>query len=629
VNSFIHRRIRSVLLAAMAAACAGATLPPAERILPRDAIAFVSVPNASRAREEWSRQPPAQLWSDPAMQPFREGFETRARASLLDPLTALTGLNWAALLRLADGQVTFALVPADPTAEGPAPAASAPALLLILDAGGNAGRLGEFLDAAWRSELAPPALRTNRVIDGVTCRFILQPTASIDAWLDAAFPRPADTQRPPAGGGMTQFCFAHLGEVFVASTSANALAAVISRIQPDPRRMVDPLPLPLPHQVARGSLCYGFLNPPAVLQRWRARLDPRSNPQLSMPLRRTLDALGMDAVQTAFLSVRAQPQGWFINLDIDVPARHRRGLLKLLELIPAPVTPPPFIPSGVLSFTRLRLAGPALWTSLQAVLRDIDPGLHGFVQLLAGYAGKTENADFDFEKQVIGLLGDDWLLAGFAADSGTETEHVLWVGSPQADQLAANLRLVASPTYLATFVPPAAPAPVREQWEVHGRPVVTIAFPALPFRSGATGAVHFASHAGGVAFSSSPARIESFLAPNSGGTPLSDRPDFKSAIAAVEGAAGGYLDYRNERESLRILFAGVDEQPSLLGEHLRWAAASETATRVVSAIARWTDTHRLPSFDQIERHLGIRVRCASLTPRGFTLTVFRPAPRPP
>ncbi|MBL9127745.1 MAG: hypothetical protein JNL97_08865, partial [Verrucomicrobiales bacterium] len=241
-----------------------------------------------------------------------------------------------------------------------------------------------------------------------------------------------------------------------------------------------------------------------------------------------------------------------------------------------------------------------------------------------GYAGKTEDADFDFEKGVIELLGDDWIATTLPAGPSNAPAPLLLVGSPKAPQLYHGLRLVASPAYLATFFPPDVPAPTRTESVVRGQTVATVALPPMPWYDGATGIVHFAQHRGYVAISTALPALAGFLDTNAVPA-LAGHPNFVELTRRVGGAGGGYFAYVDERRAAATRWKSLADSPQTLFEDRAWIALSPTALRLAAGVENWTNPKLLPPFERVSDYFGPRVTTGRSTSNALEFVTFRPS----
>ncbi len=594
-------------------------LPPLEHWLPTNTIGYVTLPSARAARDAWQTQAPGRLWADPAMQPFLSHLTTQAERLFWSPLHRQTGYRVESLVNLAEGSVTVAWV------EEPDPVTRLPSVrhVMVLDTGSQSNAL-----ASWHTNRLQEVPASTVSLAGVDFTAIPLPAEGLDAMVRNLLPPLEETDEPPAPPRSPVALFVGRTEAtLLAGTSTNALATVLHRLNaitpPDATaRVAEPPP---PSVLARARI-----DLPALLR--TLPTPPAGFPSLAGPdgkpsTARTAAALGIAAVQTATLDLRADPAGWAIDARLAIPQTARRGIFGLLPLLDTDTSPPPFIPAGTREFTRVRFSGPDAWKGLERFLVDLDPAFLGVLQLFAGYAGKTEDADFDFQKGVVEVVGDDWQKASVPSSAPGGFGHLFLIGSPRPAELLRGFVLVASPTYLATFFPPESPAPTRHRSTLLDQPVTTLGFPPMPWYDGATGVVHIAQAQGYLALATQTDVLAAFLATNPP-PPLAASPAFQDAARRAGGTRGGYFAFADERHTAAEWFAAFNRSQHALSENYPWLAASPTAIRVVAALENWVDPKLLPPFDKVARHFGWRLTTGRSTPDGFAFSTFRPNPNP-
>lgn len=600
-----------------------------EHSLPDGVLAQFSIPDMARWRGPQSQMPPLRLWHDPAMKAFRARFATESRRRFLDPLRQVTGIDGSSLVDLTSGRLTLAWLP-NTGAPGDA-SRSTSAFLLLLDLGANTNAFDRLTRAFADDAIAraPASTVTTSVVRDVT--FLSRRIRASDwqAVFDQAFPSPADTPRSTnSSQASTELVhFGRIGSLGVATTLRSDLGPVVDRLRQPPAPAAD-----RSRSTGRDLLFEGTVER-AGLERLMHLPAAETTADLSTlsPLNRLKVALGLSGLQRARISADAWTNGWALDVALDVPKPLRRGLLALLDPQPLDAGPPPFIPSNTLQFTRVRLSASNAWSQLERTLGDIDPAVLGVFQLFTGYAGRTEDADFDFHSRVVQLLGDDLILAsggiGGPPTPGGATSNLpaglLLLGSPRAPELAAGLRTVAAPSFLATFFPPDTPEPTRTQREVHGQVVTTVALPPMPWMDGRTGTLSIASSKGYSAVATEPAWMELFLATNMTTGSLHQRPGFLNAMAAAGGPGTGLVLYHDEQTAARNFFGATRGNPAFLDSLLQWIAFSDTATRLVSGVAAWLDFTALPAFETVAGHFGPCVQCGRVDETGFVLRAVR------
>ncbi|MBL9127523.1 MAG: hypothetical protein JNL97_07750, partial [Verrucomicrobiales bacterium] len=316
--SAIARRILWVILAVadgFAPTPSAFGLPPAERWLPTNTLAYVTVPNAAVARVAWQGQSPARLWADPAMRPFRRHVEDRWSALLADPLEKLTGFRFDELLGLAQGQCTLAWIEA--AASGAAPAADRHVLLV------DAGSDPTSLDTWWTCR--DPALRVERfAASGASVVAVpLAPGTFDDLFrgflppLDSASARTTNASAPNA------LYVARHGNAILVTTSTNVLTHAL------PRLSEPTVPSP-PSEVLRGTVSV-----PALLRHLPALpqvLGGFASSEAGAGLRGWASALGLGSLRQVAFAIRASPEGWASEVRLVVPSAARQGLFGMFAL---------------------------------------------------------------------------------------------------------------------------------------------------------------------------------------------------------------------------------------------------------------------------------------------------------
>ncbi|MBX3746196.1 MAG: hypothetical protein KF833_12900 [Verrucomicrobiae bacterium] len=621
---WIARPLSLVLTASLTLPVTAASreAPPAAHWVPAETLAFLSFPNLAHTRDLWGHQAVARAWTDPSMAPFRNQFLDRWHHHVLMPLQALTGIDGPAWMNVAIGQWTLALIPDPPNAEGrPGPIAP----LLLMDAGPHRPHFETRLAAL---AALPETRRTS--IGGVPFHTVPLDPVRLRTSLDAAFPRTGPAPAPQPFPDPDALHVGMLHANLLVSTSIPALEAALAGLD---RSASHPVPVPpwlSTTPPPDDTLLHAALNVPAWLNRLSAtRSLHRPFPALP-PLPRMVDALGLKAVRSASLALRAtSSSSCRLDFHLAVPAAERRGLLALLAPGPGTLVPPDFIPAQAQSFQRLRRDGPEAWTRFERLLRDLNPSLLGMLQLFTGTAGLREDPNFNFRRDLIDRLGDDWIVATVSGSStNSPPTRTLFVGTRDSAALTHALKLVATPDAIAAFLPPNAPAPTRDTRIWNGNPWVSLTLPALPWPwpPGSTGLVHVAATPGYVAVSPDAQVMERLLTQPTIPGPLRSDPRFRAALTLAGGPEGGYLAYHN-LQSLALRF-GPPGNPlaAALAHATRWAALTETTARAAAALNSWMDPRLLPNPSTVAPGLGIAVHRGWADANGLRLTVIHLPP---
>jgi hypothetical protein len=503
--------------------------------------------------------------------------------------------------------------------------------LVAVDVGPRTNELAALLAEARARCATNTALVTGTVTNAhLACLQVQVPAARLQKVLDDAFP-PLDPSapRPAAAEPPVEILQVMAGSWFVATSVPRMLEGVLTRLGGAAPAFVQ-FPAFAQGPGSTNTLLHAGLRFPAAL----ARLTnaPAPAPALALPgigpsPARLATALGLGQLQAIAFDLRSEPDGWFTEFRLALAPGERKGLFRTFQPIATNAAPPSWVPADTLYFARLRLPGAPAWTALQKVLKDIDPALLGVIQLFTEYAGRTEDVDFNFDKGLIARLGDDWIAVSRHVASTNEFGADLLVhGSPQAADIHHALTLIASPTYLSTFLPPGAPAPRRTVRTVAGSQVVAVELPPLPWQTGPARLLHLGSRDQWVGMAGMGSTIDRFLSTTNTPAPLAQSPEFLHALARVGGPDGGWVAYSHERQSARHAFDLMKRGGEPLEDLFRWAAFSELATRAVTAAVSWIDLTQWPAFDPVARHFRYRVEAGRNRPEGWVLTTFRPPP---
>src|ERR1044071_9734752 len=127
----------SILCLSLAALSSFAAVPPAERLLPADTLAFLTVPDWSKTQTNFSKSALGQLWADPSMKAFKEKFLEKFNSDTLKPLEKELGLKFSNFTSVAQGQFTVAVTQNGWDGRSDQP----PGLLWIVDAKNKSAEL--------------------------------------------------------------------------------------------------------------------------------------------------------------------------------------------------------------------------------------------------------------------------------------------------------------------------------------------------------------------------------------------------------------------------------------------------------------------------------------------------------
>jgi hypothetical protein len=340
---------------------------------------------------------------------------------------------------------------------------------------------------------------------------------------------------------------------------------------------------------------------------------------------KTLNALGLNGVQTIAFNMQQNAEGSVASVVMRVPESGRKGLFKILAVNAKDASPPPFVPADAVKFSRWRIDLQQAWTTIENMLVEVSPQYAGFSKLILDTAGKDKDPNFDFRKQLLANMGDDVISyqkvrrAGAPADASAPS--LTLVGSKNAEQMAASLRAITS-----IFPPDMIKYSERE---FRGRKVYSVVIPQVAAGSTAR-PLTYAASGGYVAFSSDAATLEEYLRGGEGTVkPLRDFVGMNEAAQKVGGAASGYFSFENQSESGRAAFENAKKDPAAVSS-LLGAGQISTVLGLLGgdgkAMTDSFDVSVLPPYDRVARYFNFDVSAIGVTPETITFKTFSPMP---
>jgi hypothetical protein len=659
MNRIIPRSVLTLAAFALAAALQAA-VPSAEKLLPDDTLAVVSVPDTAKLRSISEQSPLAQLWNDPAMKPIHDKFMGKLRAELITPLERDLGVKFDDYLALAQGQMSFAI-----TANGwDGSGDKEPAMLFVLDARDKQPALVKAL-AEFRKKWneAGKSLRTEKVRD-VEFLVVTLTTNDIPATLKRLLPGPEAEEEgegamadKPAGKKAEKKRELFIGRVDSLFIAGNALKPI--------ERLVGQLAgasAPVLADVAqfqscqpeffRDAHCFGWLNAKVLVEALAKATaheqkpteekpgeekpgEEESNPFAAIEPVKILNVAGLSGLRNLAFAYQDSPDGPLVQFHLGAPEAERKGLLKILLGEPKETTPPPFVPTDAVKFFRYRLDGKKTWESLTASVKDISPKLMETVDYLiktADEAGKQSDEKFDLRRQLIDNLGDD-IITFEKKPRGNDPEKLAapptltLIGSKKPEEMVAALKVV-----FGALSQEPKPAVEREFLGHKIYTVTTLAGPQLDADAPKARKQHFSYANGYVLMATDEAILEDYLRTSeTQPKALRDAPGLAEAIAKVTGPGTSLFGYENDLESQRANFellrqvasgadtnapaGGLNPLPESLGLDLSEEGVKE-----------WFDFALLPPFDPIAKYFHFSVYGVGANVDGVTLKMFMPTP---
>jgi hypothetical protein len=625
-----------------------AILPP-EQLLPADTLAVFTVPDVVKASNALTNEPSTQLWSDPALKPFRDKFVNKLNEELLKPLERELGVKFADYSGLAQGQWTVAVVQngwqgkSDPS----------PAWLVLLDAKDKKGELGmrlaelrkKLTDANRKSriekirdlEFTTLTLGTND-LPKVLQDLLASPDDSEDEEDEEETPA-AEKDSPPAPkteSKPVEVTFGQFDSLLIVGDQPKVIEKVLIRQSGGP---VPPLQDDAGFQKERQArfreaLAYGWVNFKPFIELLAAEARqadsqaPAGNSPIPMPpWSKVLSASGLTGLRHASMSVKLLPEGSFAEFALGVPAEARVGLFKVLSFEPKEAGPAPFIPANAITFQRYRLNLPQAWAALEKMVTDVFPQAGSVLDLMFQAGGKDKDPNYNLKAELLGNLGDDLISYDLAPRGPTFAElgaapSLFLLGSPNADKLVAALRAAT-----ALFPPPF--SSVKER-EFQGRKIYSIDLTAGGMDDSGTNATpqvfSFAAASGYVAMSLDAATLETHLrSAEAPGKSLRDTPGLADAAQKIGGLNTGLFGYSNDAENLRVVVETLRKDSATIEQFfgmMPFGAGAEEGKRLKD----WVDFSLLPPFEKIAKYFHFSVFSGSLTADGLSYKGFSPTP---
>jgi hypothetical protein len=609
---------------------AGAAEPPAEKLLPRDTVLVVSVPDAGKALGVLTNSALGRIWRDAALKAFKDKFQDKLQTAAVGPLERELGIHFADYQGLAQGQITYAIIPVDPAANP----ASHYAAVFLLDAGDHAAQLATNLAALKKKWIdAGKALKTGKIRETEFATLMMM---SDDLSLEKLLPGLADTNAadnilPKPAPEKVELAFGQSGSLLVVSQSSQVIEKILARQAGGLLAGLDEQPAFQHDFAARldGAPFYAWFNAGAFLADWANPQAPPAGPSLlggAMAGDGALATLGFTGLTSASLAYRDSPDGLNLQLFVGAPEPGRRGLLRVLTTEAKDSGPPPFVPADAVKFSRMRLDIPKSWRLLESTLNQINPTAVQVLNYALDLAGKAQDEKYDLRAELLGSLGDDLITYERSPVNTTlgdlrEAPEICLIGSPGPLKLAAAVKAAAGLL---------APAGSIKEREFLGRKIYSAALP-VSVRGGSR-TYHFAASGGYVAITSDVKMLEEFLRSNDSNKPgLSQTAGLGDAAQkAGGGMSAGIFAFSNDKETTRALLETLHKETisapdllGLLGLEIRWNKIS--TVEEASQFKAWCDFSLLPPADALAKYFHYSVWVGGFTQEGFMLNCFTPA----
>jgi hypothetical protein len=614
----------------LGARTAAAAEPPAQKLLPKDTVMVVTLPDTGKALEILTNSAMGRLWRDPKVKAFKDKFNAKLQSAAVGPLERQLGIRFADYEGLAQGQMTLAVVPVDHPAAGE----DHDAVVFILDSGGHAALLSSNLTAVKKKWIdAGKTLKTEKIRDNEFATFMM---TSDDLSLERLLPGLTDTNdveimlpKPPPQ--KVELTFGQSGSLLIVSQSSQVIEKILARQAGGLLAGLDEQPDFQKDFAARfqGAPFFAWFNAGAVLAE-------AAKPQAALggqsPLADTeagegaLDTLGLTGLTTASVACRDTPEGLNLQFFVGAPESSRSGLLAILATEARDSGPPPFVPADAVKFSRMRLDLPKSWRLLQSILNDVNPAAAQMLNSVLDLAGKADDEKYDLKTELPASLGDDLITyqrnpVNMTLGDLRQAPEIFLIGSPNPWRLGMAIKAA-----VGLLVPAGG---IKDR-EFLGRRIYSASLPVT--LQGGSHTYYFAASSGYVALTGDVGMMEDFLRSNDSDKPgLSQKPGLADAAQkAGGGMSAGIFSYSNDQESMRALVETLrketvsgNELLGLLG--FEFGQEKISGAEEVSHFKDWCDFSLLPPADALAPYFNYSVWVGGFTPEGFRLNCFMPA----
>lgn len=637
----MKHRLPSTLLALLAAAVVGraAAVPPADQLLPADTLAVLSVPDWAKLDAARKESPFIQIWNDESMRPFREKLLTKLTNEVLAPIEQQLGVKLADYADLLQGQFTAAITQngwkgsVDPL----------PGLVVLLDAKDKGELLKKNLaDVKKRLTDAGKTIRTDKIRDVEFTTLVINLDELTKGMADGgnagtdAKPKEGADAKPAADakpGSTLELHFGQVDSLLLVGTSTKDLEKILARLAGSGAGFLAEVPAfeTDAREFFRDTLTYGWIHfaPLAeILGKIQLPGGAGGNPMMPQ-MDKLLETLGVNGLRTLAFNEHATPEGLSASLFLGSPEDKRKGLLRLLATQTKDAAPPAFVPADSVQFSRWRGDGQQFWNTIETMANDLAPGMLGFVIAQLEAAMREKDPAFDFKKNLVGNLGDDFISYQKAPRGDTLED----LSAPPAISLLASAnpeQLMQGVRATLVLLPPPFNASALKEREFLGRKIYSLPLPAMPTGADDKAAerkLNFAVNGGYLAISADAGMIEEYLrSSETKPKPLAETPGLADASQKVGGMGTGLFGFQNDAENMRVMIEVLRKNPDLFATALAFSPLAPKGGQPDKVVKEWVDFSLLPPFEKVAKYFGITVYAGHVSKTGYTLKVFTPKP---
>jgi len=612
-----------------AAASCFAAVPPAEKLLPADTLAFLTVPDWSKAQISFSNSSLGQLWGDASMKAFKEKFLEKFNTNAIQPLEKELGLKFSNYTSLAGGQFTIAV-----TQNGwDGRSDQQPGILWIVDTKDKSPQLKTNL-AELRKKWTEDGkkMRTDKIrgVEFTTVIVTQELSKSLGQIVPGQKPAPEPDEPKPARKNI-EWVIGQSDSLLIVSDAAKDVEKVLAlQSGTSVPMLADQAAFAANAPMLRDAQYFLWINVKPIMSTLARRPEPKAegDPLLGAPpsFEKILNAIGLSGVQTLAFNLTQAAHGSMGTVSINVPEAARKGIFTILAVNPKDASPPPFVPADAVKFDRWRIDLQKGWTTLENLIGEIVPG-GGSIKLILDMAGKDKDPNFDFRKQLLANLGDDLITYEKSPRTQTAADldsppSVTLIGAKNAEQFASSLKALTSifPPQMIKY----------KEREFLGRTVYSFTSP-MGNQGEEPKPLSYAASAGYVAFSTDVAALEEFLRSGEGNVkPLREFAGMSDAAQKVGGSASGYFSFENQNETVRASFETAKKDPkaasALLGAGSLSTVLGIGAGGENKGYTEWFDFSLLPPYDRVSKYFHFDVSAINVSPNAITFRMFTPTP---
>ncbi len=565
-----------------------------ESLLPAETVLLIAAPEYASAKKHFKASALGKFWDSAEFRPFRKKFADGFEANVLVRIEEELAVDFERFEEMANGPVALAVVLEQDIS-------TQPSLLFLLDAGRKTFTLRRTLSQLERDWKKEGHEVSETEIGGVDFATVSDPDSDVKVH------------------------FGRVGAQLIIGTGANHIEGVLNRLN----GKVDGALI--------GNTAFAMdrnvLLNEADIYMWAdfGRFIPQLldnvpfGAELGIDFSEVVGSLGFNELGTSAITYRDRPDGVHLNMFFGLPESKRKGLFNLLNTRLADASPPVFVPTDVVTYTRWRADLSDAWSNFEKLLLELSPDVANVVEFTVGLLGKDKDSKFDFKKKFLANFGDDLIFyqmppKDLSLSSLGSGSMVALVKSPDPEGLIQGIGAI----------PGILPPPLNEA-ELKPRKLgknTAYSFGLIELPDPSTGElveseVLFSVKEGYLAISND---LDQLLALLDGKKQhaLTKRERLAMAATVVGGTDSGFFSYQNDRVMIRSVVDTLSANADQLG--MIFSMIPMEGLDEVS-LNDWLDFSLLPEGEVIAKYFDFTVYGASNDERGFTLKMFSPRPQ--